>query len=153
MFVVVTAIVLMVALQTFIRTTKTGKAMRATAQDPDTARLMGIDTNQVIVVTFAMGAALAAVAGVMYGMRFGQIDYRIGFVTGLKAFTAAVLGGIGNISGAMLGGFVLGMVEVMAVQYIPHGSAWRDAWAFAVLILVLVFRPPGLLGERVTSRA
>jgi len=127
--------------------------MRATAQDPDTARLMGIDTNKVIVVTFAIGAALAAVAGVMYGMRFGQIDYRIGFVTGLKAFTAAVLGGIGNISGAMLGGFVLGMVEVMAVQYIPHGSAWRDAWAFAVLILVLVFRPSGLLGERVATRA
>ena len=152
-FVVVTAIVLMVGLQTFIRTTKTGKAMRATAQDPDTARLMGIDTNKVIVVTFAIGAALAAVAGVMYGMRFGQIDYRIGFVTGLKAFTAAVLGGIGNISGAMLGGFVLGMVEVMAVQYIPHGSAWRDAWAFAVLILVLVFRPSGLLGERVATRA
>ena len=152
-FVVVTAIALMVALQAFIRTTKMGKAMRATAQDPDTARLMGIDTNRVIVVTFVIGAALAAVAGVMYGMRFGQIDYRIGFVTGLKAFTAAVLGGIGNISGAMLGGFVLGMVEVMAVQYIPHGSAWRDAWAFAVLILVLVFRPQGLLGERVASRS
>ncbi len=152
-FVVVTAVALMVALQAFIRTTKTGKAMRATAQDPDTARLMGIDTNRIIVITFALGAALAAVAGVMYGMRFGQIDYRIGFVTGLKAFTAAVLGGIGNISGAMLGGFVLGMVEVMAVQYIPHGSAWRDAWAFAVLILVLVFRPAGLLGERVGSRA
>jgi branched-chain amino acid transport system permease protein len=150
-FVVATAVVLMLALQGFIRTTKTGKAMRATAQDPDTARLMGIDTDRVIVVTFALGAALAAVAGVMYGMRFGQIDYRIGFVTGLKAFTAAVLGGIGNVSGAMLGGFVLGMVEVMAVQYIPHGSAWRDAWAFAVLILVLVFRPAGLLGERVRS--
>jgi branched-chain amino acid transport system permease protein len=152
-FVVVTAIVLMVGLQGFIRTTRTGKAMRATAQDPDTARLMGIDTNRVIVVTFVIGATLAAVAGVMYGMRFGQIDYRIGFVTGLKAFTAAVLGGIGNVSGAMLGGFVLGMVEVMAVQYIPHGSAWRDAWAFAVLILVLVFRPAGLLGERVASRS
>ncbi len=152
-FVVVTALAGMVGLQTFVRRTKTGKAMRATAQDPDTARLMGIDTNRVIVITFALGAALAAVAGVMYGMRFGQIDYRIGFVTGLKAFTAAVLGGIGNISGAMLGGFVLGMVEVMAVEYIPHGSAWRDAWAFAVLILVLVFRPAGLLGERVTSRS
>jgi branched-chain amino acid transport system permease protein len=152
-FVVVTAIAVMVALQGFVRTTKTGKAMRATAQDPDTARLMGIDTNRVIVVTFALGAVLAAVAGVMYGMRFGQIDYRIGFVTGLKAFTAAVLGGIGNISGAMLGGFVLGMVEVMAVEYIPHGSAWRDAWAFAVLILVLVFRPSGLLGERVGGRS
>ena len=152
-FVVVTAIALMVALQAFVRTTKTGKAMRATAQDPDTARLMGIDTNRVIVITFAIGAALAAVAGVMYGMRFGQIDYRIGFASGLKAFTAAVLGGIGNISGAVLGGFVLGMVEVMAVHYVPHGSAWRDAWTFAVLILVLVFRPQGLLGERVSDRS
>lgn len=152
-FVVVTAVALMLALQGFVRTTRTGRAMRATAQDPDTARLMGIDTDRVIVVTFALGAALAAVAGVMYGMRFGQIDYRIGFVTGLKAFTAAVLGGIGNLTGAVLGGFVLGMVEVMAVEYVPHGSAWRDAWAFAVLILVLVFRPSGLLGERVASRA
>jgi branched-chain amino acid transport system permease protein len=151
LFVVVTAIALMVALQAFVRRTKTGRAMRATAQDPDTARLMGIDTDRVIVVTFMIGAALAAVAGVMQGMRFVQIDFRIGFIAGLKAFTAAVLGGIGNIGGAVLGGFVLGIVEVLAVQYIPYGSSWKDAWAFVVLILVLVFRPSGLLGERVAT--
>jgi branched-chain amino acid transport system permease protein len=127
--------------------------MRATAQDADTARLMGIDTDRVIVVTFVLGAALAAVAGVMQGMRFVQIDFRIGFIAGLKAFTAAVLGGIGNINGAMLGGFLLGIVEAMATQYVPHGSSWKDVWAFVVLILVLVFRPSGLLGERVASRA
>jgi len=150
---VATSLVLVIALQRFVGTTKTGRAMRATSQDPDTARLMGIDIDRVIVVTFALGAALAAVAGVLYGIRFGQIDYHIGFITGLKAFTAAVLGGIGNLSGAVLGGFLLGMVEVMAVQYMPGGSAWRDVWAFAVLIVVLVFRPAGLLGERVAGRA
>ena len=152
-FVVATAVALMVALQAFVRRTSTGRAMRATAQDPDTSKLMGIDTDKIIVVTFILGAALAGVAGVMQGMRFGQIDFRIGFLVGLKAFTAAVLGGIGNISGAVLGGFILGIVEVMAVQYLPHGSSWKDAVAFVVLILVLVFRPTGLLGERVATRA
>ncbi len=152
-FVVVVAVVLMLGLQAFVKTTRTGKAMRATAQDPDTARLMGINTDRIIVVTFAIGAALAAVAGVMQGMRFVQIDFRIGFIAGLKAFTAAVLGGIGNITGAMLGGFVLGIVEVLATQYIPDGSQWKDVWAFLVLIAVLVFRPSGLLGEQVATRA
>ncbi len=153
LFLVATSLILMVALKRFVATTSTGRAMRATSQDPDTARLMGINTDRIIVVTFGIGAALAAVAGVTYGMRFGQLDYHVGFTTGLKAFTAAVLGGIGNIGGAVLGGFVLGMVEVMAVQYLPSGSAWRDVWAFGVLILVLVFRPSGLLGERVATRA
>ncbi|HSH59280.1 MAG TPA: branched-chain amino acid ABC transporter permease [Acidimicrobiales bacterium] len=153
LFVVVVAVGLMLALQAFVRTTRTGKAMRATAQDPDTARLMGIDTDKIIVITFAIGAALAAVAGVMQGMRFVQVDFRIGFIAGLKAFTAAVLGGIGNITGAVLGGFLLGMVEVLATQYVPKGSQWKDVWAFVVLIGVLVFRPSGLLGERVAARA
>jgi len=153
LFVVVVAVVLMIALQAFVRTTRTGKAMRATAQDPDTARLMGIDTNKIIVITFALGAALAAVAGVMQGMRFVQVDFRIGFLAGIKAFTAAVLGGIGNITGAVLGGFVLGIVEVMASRYFLGGSAWKDVWAFVILIAVLVFRPSGLLGERVATRA
>ena len=152
-FVVVVAVVLMVALQTFVRRTRTGKAMRATAQDPDTARLMGIDINRIIIITFILGAALAAVAGVLHGMRFVQVDFRMGFIAGIKAFTAAVLGGIGNITGAVLGGFLLGMVEVMATAYLPLGSAWKDVWAFVVLIAVLVFRPSGLLGERVGSRA
>ena len=153
LFVVVVAVGLMLALQAFIRRSKTGKAMRATSQDPDTARLMGIDTDRVIVITFVIGAALAAVAGVMQGMRFAQIDFRIGFISGLKAFTAAVLGGIGNITGAVFGGFLLGIVEAMATQYIPNGSSWKDVWAFVVLILVLVFRPSGLFGERVAARA
>ena len=153
LFVVVVALSLMLGLQAFVRTTRTGKAMRATAQDPDTARLMGIDTDRIIVVTFAIGAALAAVAGVMQGMRFAQIDFRIGFLAGIKAFTAAVLGGIGNITGAVLGGFVLGVVEVMASRYFLGGSAWKDVWAFVVLIAVLVLRPSGLLGEQVATRA
>ena len=127
--------------------------MRATSQDPDTARLMGIDTDRIIVITFAIGAALAGVAGVIQGMRFTQIDFRIGFLAGIKAFTAAVLGGIGNIRGAVLGGFVLGIVEAMATEYVPQGSAWKDVWAFVVLIIVLTFRPQGLLGERVAARA
>ena len=152
-FVVVVAVVLMIALQVFVKKTKTGKAMRATSQDPESAKLMGIDVDRVIVVTFVIGAALAAVAGVMQGMRFAQIDFRIGFISGLKAFTAAVLGGIGNITGAVLGGFLLGIVEAMATQYVPHGSSWKDVWAFVVLIAVLVIRPGGLLGERVATRA
>jgi branched-chain amino acid transport system permease protein len=152
-FVVVTALVLMLALQTFVRTTKTGKAMRATSQDPDTARLMGINTDRIIVITFALGAALAGVAGVLQGMRFVSVSFDIGFIAGVKAFTAAVLGGIGNITGAVLGGFLIGVVETMATQYIPNGSSYKDVWAFIVLIAVLVFRPAGLLGERVGGRA
>jgi len=153
LFVVVVAISLMVALQLYVKRTRMGKAMRATSQDPESARLMGIDIDRIIVTTFVLGAALAAVAGVMQGMRFGQIDFRIGFLAGLKAFTAAVLGGIGNIGGAVLGGFVLGIVEALATQYVPQGSSWKDVWAFVVLIVVLVARPGGLLGERVAARA
>jgi branched-chain amino acid transport system permease protein len=155
-FVIVVGAACMVALALFIRRTRTGRAMQATAQDPDTSRLMGIDTDRIIMIAFAVGAALAAVAGLAHGLRFGQVDFRMGFLAGLKAFTAAVLGGIGNIYGAMLGGLVLGVVEALAVQYGPGqftGAAWQDVWAFVVLILVLVFRPQGLLGERVADRA
>ena len=156
LFTVVAAVVGMIALTYFVRSSRTGKAMQATAQDPDTARLMGIDTDRIIVTAFVLGASLAAVAGLANGLRFGQVDFRMGFLIGVKAFTAAVLGGIGNISGAVLGGFLLGVVEVMATQYVPGqfgGGAWKDAWAFVVLITVLVFRPTGLLGERVGARA
>jgi branched-chain amino acid transport system permease protein len=152
-FTVVTAVVLMVALEFFINRTRLGKAMRATAQDPETAQLMGIDTDKIIVVAFILGGALAGVAGVIQGVRFSQIDFRIGFLAGIKAFTAAVLGGIGNIRGAMLGGFVIGLVEALATEYIPHGGAWKDVWAFVVLIVVLTVRPQGLLGEQVAVRA
>ena len=153
---VTVALVGMVTLSTFVRRSRTGRAMQATAQDPDTARLMGVDTDRIIVTAFVLGAALAALAGVSSGLQFGQVDFHMGFITGVKAFTAAVLGGIGNISGAVLGGFTLGLVEVMATQYAPDpfsGGAWKDAWSFVVLIIVLVFRPTGLLGERVAARA
>ena len=152
-FVVVLAIVLMVGLQTFIFRSRTGRAMRATSQDPDTARLMGIDLDRIIVTTFVLGGLLAGAAGTLQGLIASPIDFHIGFLAGLKAFTAAVLGGIGNITGAVLGGFVLGVVEALATQYVPNGSALKDVFAFVVLILVLLFRPTGLLGESVRSRA
>lgn len=143
-------------LYVFVNRTRLGRAMQATSQDPDTARLMGINVDKIIMVAFALGAALAAVAGLAHGLRYTNIDFRMGFLAGLKAFTAAVLGGIGNINGAVVGGLVLGVAEVMATTYIPGqfgGSAWKDVWAFALLILVLVFRPQGLLGARVVDRA
>jgi branched-chain amino acid transport system permease protein len=152
-FTVVTALVLMLALEAFVNRTRLGRAMRATSQDPETASLMGIDTNKVIVIAFAVGGALAGVAGVIQGVRFTAIDFRIGFLAGIKAFSAAVLGGIGNIRGAMLGGLVIGIVEALATEYLPRGAAWKDVWAFVVLILVLTVRPQGLLGERVAVRA
>ena len=139
----------------FINRTRLGRGMQAVSQDPDTARLMGINVDRIIMVAFAVGAALAAVAGPAYGLRYTNIDFKMGFLAGLKAFTAAVLGGIGNINGAVVGGLVLGVVEVLAT-YIPEpfgGSAWKDVWAFVLLILVLVFRPQGLLGARVVDRA
>ena len=140
----------------FVNRTKLGRGMQAVSQDPDTARLMGINVDRIIVVAFVMGAILAAVAGVAQGLQNQNIDFRIGFLAGLKAFTAAVLGGIGNIQGAVLGGLVLGIVEAFATQFIPGqfgGSAWKDVWAFVLLIVVLVFRPQGLLGARVVDRA
>jgi branched-chain amino acid transport system permease protein len=140
----------------FINRTRLGRGMQAVSQDPDTSRLMGINVDRIIVVAFALGAVLAAIAGVSQGLQNNNIDFRMGFLAGLKAFTAAVLGGIGNIQGAVVGGLVLGVVEAMATQYIPGqfgGSTWKDVWAFVILILVLVFRPQGLLGARVVDRA
>ncbi len=161
LFLIVAAPVCMLALGWFVTKTRSGRAMQATSQDPDTAKLMGIDTDRIIVLAFAIGAAFAAVAAVAYGLRTGQIDWHMGFVLGLKAFTAAVLGGIGNIYGAMLGGLVLGLAEGLATAYIQHvpgmhlfgGGAWKDVWAFVLLIVVLLVRPQGLLGERVADRA
>ena len=140
----------------FINRTRLGRGMQAVSQDPDTARLMGINVDRIIVVAFALGAVLAAIAGVSQGLQNNNIDFRMGFLAGLKAFTAAVLGGIGNVYGAVVGGLVLGVIEAMATQYIPGqfgGSTWKDVWAFVILILVLVFRPQGLLGARVVDRA
>jgi branched-chain amino acid transport system permease protein len=141
----------MIGLTTFVRTTRLGKAMRATAADKDAALLMGIDINQTIMITFLIGSVLAAAGGVLNGMYTGRVFFFDGFGAGLKAFTAAVLGGIGNIGGAVLGGFVIGIVESLANGYIPQGGEWRDVIVFLILVLILVFRPTGLLGERVTD--
>ncbi|MBD0419819.1 branched-chain amino acid ABC transporter permease [Streptomyces sp. NPDC052309] len=161
LFVLIAAPLCMVALGLFVSKTRSGRGMQATAQDPDTAKLMGVNTDRIIVMAFAIGAAFAAIAAVAYGLKNGQVGFRMGFLMGLKAFTAAVLGGIGNIYGAMLGGIVLGVAEALATGYIGNipgmdlfgGGAWKDVWAFSLLILVLLFRPQGLLGERVADRA
>ncbi|WP_042383738.1 branched-chain amino acid ABC transporter permease [Streptacidiphilus melanogenes] len=160
-FVVVAAVLSTLFLAYFVRTTRTGRAMQATAQDPDTAKLMGINTDRVIVIAFALGAGFAGIAGVAWGLRYGEIKFDMGFLTGLYAFTAAVLGGIGNIYGAMLGGLVLGLVQNLTAIYIADipgmsqfsSQSWSSVWAFVILILVLMVRPQGLLGERVADRA
>ncbi|MEI8406086.1 MULTISPECIES: branched-chain amino acid ABC transporter permease [unclassified Kribbella] len=155
-FTVAALAVCAVLLWVFINRTRLGRGMQAVSQDPDTARLMGINVDRIIVVAFALGAVLAAIAGISQGFQNNNIDFRMGFLAGLKAFTAAVLGGIGNVYGAVVGGLVLGVVEAMATQYVPGqfgGGSWKDVWAFVILILVLVFRPQGLLGARVVDRA
>ena len=153
LFTIGALIVCTVGLWYFVNRTKVGRAMIATSQDPDTARLMGINVDRVIMAAFAVGAALAAIAGVAHGLRYQTIIGDMGFMAGLKAFTAAVLGGIGNIYGALVGGVVLGVVESLSAAYLGGGSAWKDVWAFGLLILVLVFRPQGLLGAKVVDRA
>jgi len=139
------SIVLMVFLRFFIQKTRTGMAMRAVSFNVDAAKLMGISTDRIIAITFALGSALAAAAGVLIGMRIPKIDPLMGIMYGLKAFVAAVLGGIGSIPGAVLGGLLLGTSEVMVTGYLS--STYRDAIAFAILILVLIFRPQGILGR------
>jgi branched-chain amino acid transport system permease protein len=128
-----------------VKRTKMGKAMRATAQDLEAANFMGIDTDRIIVWVFLIGSALGGAAGTLVGMLFTQVDYYVGFQAGIKGFTAAVLGGIGNIFGAMLGGLILGLLEALATSFFP--SAYKDVVAFTVLIVVLIFKPSGLLGE------
>jgi branched-chain amino acid transport system permease protein len=144
------AVVLMIALNLLVTRTREGRAMRAIALDPRTSALMGIDVNSVISRTFFIGSALAGAAGVMAGAYYGKIDFMMGFLIGLKAFTAAVIGGIGNIPGTMLGGLLLGLLESFGTFWL--GGEWRDVFAFGVLILFLTVRPTGLLGERVTER-
>lgn len=157
--IVVVSALLMVGLLLLVNRTRIGRAMRATAENHRVASLMGVDTNAVIALTFVIGAALAAVAGVMFASNYGIAHYGMGFMPGLKAFTAAVLGGIGNLGGAMLGGVVLGLVESFGAGYIEHltfgflNSSYQDIFAFIILGLVLIFRPTGLLGERVSDRA
>lgn len=161
------AVVLMLALLALIERTRMGRAMRATAEKPEVAQLMGVNVNRMISLTFVLGSALAAVAGIMVGLKDGQAHPTMGFIIGLKAFSAAVLGGIGNIPGALVGGLLLGLIESLGAGYLGRvsdallspslqglfGSQYQDVFAFLVLIAVLIFRPSGLLGERVAERA
>jgi branched-chain amino acid transport system permease protein len=157
--ILIVAAVMMLGLVLLVERTKLGRAMRATAENPRIASLMGVDANSVIVATFAIGAALAAVAGVMVAANYSVAHFYMGFIPGLKAFTAAVLGGIGNIYGAMVGGLILGIVEALGAGYIGDltdgflGSNYQDIFAFVVLIIVLTLRPSGIMGERVADRA
>jgi branched-chain amino acid transport system permease protein len=159
LFIVALAALIMGGLLWLVHRTRLGRAMRATSQNPEVAGLMGVNVNTVISLTFVIGSALAAVAGIMVAAYYGVAHYFMGFMLGLKAFTAAVLGGIGNIAGAMLGGLLLGLIESFGAGYIGPltggflGSHYQDVFAFLVLILVLVFRPSGLLGERVVDKA
>lgn len=149
----------MVGLSLLVERTRMGRAMRAVAENPRVAALMGVNANRVVVFTFAIGAALAAVAGVMWGANYASAQFAMGFTPGLKAFSAAVLGGIGNIYGAMLGGILLGLIESLGAGYIGDltagvlGSHYQDIFAFIVLILVLTLRPSGIMGERVADRS
>lgn len=145
-FILILSILIMIALHLFIVKTRLGKAMRATSQDRVMAGLVGININRVISVTFMIGSALAAVAGVMVTLYYGVVHFFMGYLAGIKAFTAAVLGGIGSIPGAMLGGFMLGLIENFGASYIS--SVYKDAFAFLVLIITLIIRPAGLLGQK-----
>jgi branched-chain amino acid transport system permease protein len=155
LLVIVTALVMLAVLYLFVNKTKLGTAIRAVAQDPDAAALMGIPVDRIITLTFFVGGAMGGAAGVLFGLHYSLINPYSGFGPGLKAFTAAVLGGIGNIPGAVLGGLVLGLMEAFAASYLAvltngaFGAEYKDVFAFAVLILILIFRPKGLLGETV----
>ena len=141
----VIATLLMLGLHAFVQRSKMGRAMRATAQDPEAARMMGVEVDQVIIIAFFLGSALAGAGGLIFGLYYNFTSFIIGFTAGLRAFTAAVLGGIGNVPGAMLGGVIIGLIEAMGGQFIA--TAWTDVIIFSILVLVLVFRPSGLLGR------
>ncbi|OGQ81399.1 MAG: ABC transporter permease [Deltaproteobacteria bacterium RIFCSPLOWO2_12_FULL_60_19] len=153
--VIATALAMLAGLYLFVNKTRLGTAIRAVAQDPDAAALMGIPVNRIISLTFFVGGAMGGVAGVLFGLHYSLVNPYTGFVPGLKAFTAAVLGGIGNIPGAVLGGLVLGLMEAFAASYLgiltdgAFGAEYKDVFAFVILILILIFRPKGLLGEKV----
>ena len=149
---VVAAIGLMIALTVFVARSRLGKAMRSTSFDREAASMMGIDVDRVISVTFFIGSALAGAAGVMFALVFGQIYHFMGFIAGLKGFTAAVIGGIGSIPGAMVGGLIVGLAESYATGYLPQGSTFQNLYVFALLILVILIRPSGLFGKAAISK-
>ncbi len=149
-FIVALAVALMYALDRLIRKTKIGRAMRATAQDPEAAALMAVNIDRTISFTFIVGGALAGAGSVVYALYTSGVQFRSGFELGLIAFTAAVLGGIGNIYGAVLGGLLIGLVQTFTIQ--QFGAQWADAGAFAILVLVFLFRPSGLLGQQVPDK-
>jgi branched-chain amino acid transport system permease protein len=152
--IVVLAVVLMAILALFVRFTRAGIAMRATAENLDVARLMGVRIDRIILMAFAIGSALAAISGMMYGSKYGQINPLMGMAPGLKAFVAAVIGGVGSITGAMLGGYVLGLAEVLFVGLLPpEYSGYRNAFVFATLIVILLVMPNGLVGRSTEERA
>ncbi|MBI4529036.1 MAG: branched-chain amino acid ABC transporter permease [Deltaproteobacteria bacterium] len=155
LLVIFTALIMLLGLHLFVNRTKVGTAIRAVAQDPETASLMGIPVNRIIALTFFVGGAMGGAAGVLFGLHYSLVNPYSGFIPGLKAFTAAVLGGIGNIAGAVLGGMVLGLVEAFAASYLSlltngaFGAEYKDVFAFVILILILSFRPKGIMGEAV----
>lgn len=159
LIVIISAVLMLVGLNYLVNATRIGKAIRAVAQDRPTASLMGINVNRIISITFLVGGLLGGAAGVLYALKFTRIDAFVGFMPGLKAFAAAVLGGIGNLTGALLGGIVLGMLETFAGSYMgaftmgAAGSEYKDIFAFSILIFVLIFRPQGLMGENVGQKA
>ena len=150
MIILVSTAVIMILLTLFIKYSRTGKAMRATAQDRKMAMLVGINVNRVISITFIIGSGLAAIGGLLIASHIGQINFFIGFIAGIKAFTAAVLGGIGSVPGAVLGSFILGLTESFATGYVS--SDYEDVFAFTLLVLILIFRPSGLLGKATTEK-
>jgi branched-chain amino acid transport system permease protein len=146
LMVIGTALFMVVALEAFMRRTRTGRAIRATAQDAEAAALMGVNIDRVISVTFLLGGLLAGAAGLLFGISFGRTQWNIGFLPGIKAFTAAVLGGIGSIKGALVGGLALGVLENVSAGC--FGPEWRDVFAYVALVGVLMFRPTGLFGDK-----
>ncbi|MEA1961032.1 MAG: branched-chain amino acid ABC transporter permease [Bacillota bacterium] len=148
----IVTLVLLLAVTFMVKKTKMGIAMRAVSRDFETSSLMAVDVNKIVGATFAVGSALAAVGGILWSLQYPQVDPLMGVFPGLKCFIAAVMGGIGSIPGAMIGGFVLGFVEVMLVGFFPALSGYRDAFAFVILILILLFRPGGILGENVVEK-
>lgn len=151
-YIPVVTIVLLLVLMYLINKTKTGMAMRAVSKDYETARLMGVNIDKTISTTFGIGSILAAVGGIMWGMKFPQIAPLMGVMPGLKCFIAAVIGGIGNIKGAVYGGFILGVGEIMLVAFLPGLSGYRDAFAFILLIVILLFKPTGIVGEKISEK-